>query len=58
MAGMASRYSSSWWFASWPADEAGRVKTVITGWMRNSSGKIAIPATTERLRRYSRSSLP
>jgi hypothetical protein len=30
---------------------------VIRGWMRKISGRIAIPLTMERLRRYSRSSL-
>ena len=35
----------------------GRLKTAISGWTRKTSGRIAIPVTMERLRRYSRSSL-
>ncbi len=54
---MPSRYTSTCSWASPPELDVVSVTTAMSGWMVKSSGRIAIPATSERLRRYSRSSL-
>jgi hypothetical protein len=40
---MASRYRSSWRSASCAADAEPATNTLTRGWMRKTSGKMAIP---------------
>ena len=54
---MASMYSSRCIWLSDADDTSCARNTTNSGWMRKMSGKMAIATTTDRLRRYSRSSL-